>query len=432
MHGALLPSPEGSPGKLRTPAIPFGWSLPVRIYQSSARMVVSLALVMMGFLTGNHLRSEGSATAEQPRKILIHYMPWFEAKPLRPHWGWHWTMGKMKPDQEKNGIREIASHYHPLIGPYDSSDPDVLEYHTLLMRLAGIDGVIVDWYGLSQHLDYESNHKNTLALVEKITRAQLQFAICYEDQTIPKLVSAGVISKTDRVSHARKELAWLSRNWFQSPSYLKWDKRPILLSFGTDGLDDKEWHATLVGQPDRPAYLSEHDRRTAAMGAFDWPIPQIGFPAQEAFATKAGNWPLSFSVAYPRFHDFYENAGIHKSFGTIRDNDGKVFEKTLDQGLRGSSRIMQICTWNDWGEGTQIEPSIEWGYRDLIAIQKARKQQIEPGFTPDPTDLELPLRLYKCRQKRTNSTTELDAIALLLAQRKTREARIKLEMIEKP
>jgi len=47
-----------------------------------------------------------------------------------------------------SGERQIASWYYPLIGPYDSSDPAVLEYHVLLMKLAGVDGVIVDWYGI--------------------------------------------------------------------------------------------------------------------------------------------------------------------------------------------------------------------------------------------------------------------------------------------
>ena len=36
------------------------------------------------------------------------------------------------------------------------SDPAVLEYHVLLMKLGGIDGVIVDWYGQDNYYDYLS------------------------------------------------------------------------------------------------------------------------------------------------------------------------------------------------------------------------------------------------------------------------------------
>ena len=94
----------------------------------------------------------GRSPAYLPPRILAHYMPWYEAKPYSPHWGWHWTMGAFDPDGKRRGKPAIASHYRPLIGPYDSGDPDVIEYHALLMKLAGIDGVILDWYGTADYL----------------------------------------------------------------------------------------------------------------------------------------------------------------------------------------------------------------------------------------------------------------------------------------
>src|SRR3954469_23454004 len=88
-----------------------------------------------------------------PKPLLVHYMPWFVAQPYSPTWGWHWTMNHYNPDSmDGSGRREIASWYYPQIGPYDSLDPVVLEYHVLLMKLAGIDGVIVDWYGSDNYV----------------------------------------------------------------------------------------------------------------------------------------------------------------------------------------------------------------------------------------------------------------------------------------
>ena len=87
-------------------------------------------------------------------------MPWYMAKPHSQQWGWHWTMGTFDPEGHNGGQPTIASHYHPIIGPYDSGDPDVLEYHALLMKLAGIDGVVIDWYGTVDFLDYGLNHRN--------------------------------------------------------------------------------------------------------------------------------------------------------------------------------------------------------------------------------------------------------------------------------
>ena len=78
-------------------------------------------------------------------KILVHYMPWYQTPSVSGYWGWHWTMNHFNPDSlDDNGHREIASHFYPLTGPYDSRDDDILEYQALLMKLSGIDGVIVD------------------------------------------------------------------------------------------------------------------------------------------------------------------------------------------------------------------------------------------------------------------------------------------------
>ena len=78
------------------------------------------------------------AAAQRPM-LIVHFMPWFQAKPPRAGWGWHWTMSVKKPDELIDGKPDIAAHYHPLIGPYDSDDEAVLEYQVQLMKLAGID-----------------------------------------------------------------------------------------------------------------------------------------------------------------------------------------------------------------------------------------------------------------------------------------------------
>jgi hypothetical protein len=369
---------------------------------------------------------------QTPTRILAHYMPWYMAKPFSQVWGWHWTMGVFDPESAKPGQPAIASHYGPLIGPYDSGDPDVLEYHALLMKLAGIDGVVIDWYGTVDLFDYAAIHRNVSAFADVAARTGLEFAVCYEDQTIPKLVEAGRLPAGERVQQARNEIDWIRKNWFARPSYLKVNSRPLLLSFGRDGLTDSEWEQVLAAGTQAPFYLSEHTRRNAAAGAFDWPVPQVGTKVQEAFYRDAPQWPIAMAVAFPRFHDIYEQAKVHKSWGTIDDDGGRTFERTLEQALKSKLPLVQICTWNDWGEGTVIEPSVEFGYRDLEVIQRQRRRLIEPGVAVSPQDLRLPHRLYQLRKdkKRSPPAGELERIAKLLTQRSTKAAREALGAIE--
>ena len=167
------------------------------------------------------------------RLILAHYMPWYVAKPHSRVWGWHWTMNHFNPDRvSNNGRREVASHDYPLIGLYDSNDPHVLECHVLLMKFAGIEGVVIDWYGIEDFRDYAAIHRNTQHLIKYIKKAELQFAICYEDQTVKHMVEGKHLQKQKDSVHKQKVLKSIDNNWFGDDAYMKVDGRPVLLVFG--------------------------------------------------------------------------------------------------------------------------------------------------------------------------------------------------------
>src|SRR4051794_2015338 len=74
-------------------------------------------------------------TKSNPTKVYMHYMPWFQTPSSLggtggSQWGYHWKMNTQNPNVvDATGKRQIASHYYPMIGTYDSTDADVLEYH---------------------------------------------------------------------------------------------------------------------------------------------------------------------------------------------------------------------------------------------------------------------------------------------------------------
>lgn len=373
---------------------------------------VSCFLLLVCF--SSRVQSEDNGEA---RKILAHYMPWYEAKPTHAAWGWHWTMGQFDPDRVVDGKREIASHFHPLIGPYDSSDAAVLEYHLLTMKMAGIDGVVIDWYGLTDFRDYATLHRNTERLIEQAKKLGMLFVICYEDQTIPALVQARKIGMNEVVEHAVTELKWMRKNWFSLDNYLSSNGRPVLLSFGQSGLNDSQWSECLDKLGSAVEYYSLHHRRTAAIGAFDWPIPSQGIAAIDRFRKDSGVWPASIPVAFPRFVDIYSEAKVGPSYGRIEDASGNTFKETLAAAMNSSANMIQLATWNDWGEGTIIEPSVEYGYRDLEIVQQFRKKYLQPNFTNSPAHLRLPFALFRMRQHGSEPETGLaDKIARALAE----------------
>jgi Glycosyltransferase WbsX len=405
--------------------------MPTQIHLIVVTLSLLLAAIDPRVATAQPQSTQDSTASRAPAKlILAHYMPWFEAKPVSPRWGWHWTMNAFDPEQVTDGKRAIASHYQPLIGPYDSSEVAVIEYHLLTMKLAGIDGVIVDWYGLTDFRDYAALHRNTTRTLETAERLKMKFVICYEDQTIPALVDGQRIKATDRVSHAANEIQWLSKYWFKSPSYVSLDGKPLLLSFGQSGLSDAEWSQCLEQAQTPVTYFSQHHRRTAAVGAFDWPVPSAALDAVERFQKDARSWPRSIPVAFPRFVDIYAEANLHASYGRFPDDHGKSFSRMLERALQSNAPIVQLATWNDWGEGTQIEPSLEFGYRDLETVQTLRRKYVNPKFTLQPPDLQLPHRLLVARRAATADQKRLDEIVDILVRGQILEARSAIESLK--
>lgn len=386
------------------------------------RMILLLLLSLIPAL----IAGADETAVSKPPLILTHYMPWFSAPP-QSGWGWHWTMNHFDPENVVDGQREIASKYYPLIGPYDSSDPHVLEYHLLLMKLAGIDGVIVDWYGLTDYRDYAILHRNTQKLIEQVERLKMKYAICYEDQTITALVDAGRIQKTEKVSHARKELAWMANEWFSKDSYVTIEhdgnRTPLLLSFGHNGLTNEEWTTCLKGFT--AAYFSEHNKRQAAIGAFDWPIPQSGLEHTRRFAST--NSQPMLPVAYPRFVDIYREAEINDGYPEIPDSDGDTLRTTLNLALKAKPQVIQIATWNDWGEGTQIEPSQEMQHRDLELLQKTLRSNLRNKNHLEHRNLRLPVQILRHRRTASTPSHKLNHVVELIVNGKVEQARESLQ-----
>lgn len=371
--------------------------------------------------------SIAAPVVQAAKPVLVHYMPWFVAKPYSSSWGWHWTMSPFNPDSTNGfGQRQIASWYYPLIGPYDSADPVVLEYHVLLMKLAGIDGVVADWYGQDNFLDYGIINERTLALLHHTRRAGLKFALCYEDRTIQEKINRSYISASGALANAQQTMLYAQSNYFASSNYLQFSNRPVLLNFGPQFFKtNAHWETifSVLAPAARPAFFTEDIKLPVGMGAFNWPPMYLsqssggvltaaalaGYLAN--FEQAAAPWPAFISSAFPRFHDIYQQAGLGFTHGKLEDNNGLTFRSTLTRALTNHSALVQIVTWNDFGEGTIVEPTVEFGYRDLGGIQDFRRQYVDSGFSYQTNDLELALRVYDLRRQHAGNaitSAELD------------------------
>jgi hypothetical protein len=97
-----------------------------------------------------------------------------------------------------------------------------------------------------------------------------------------------------------------------------------------------------------------------------------------AFYVRAAthNWRPVVGGAWPRFKDYYGEGSAPGSaqeswWGVdLLDIDGATFAQGLRDADTVGAEFVQIVTWNDWQEGTSIEPSYQEGFRWLLALQQ--------------------------------------------------------------
>ena len=326
-------------------------------------------------------------------KIYVHYMPWFETNESSADkkWGYHWTMANKNPNTiGANNRREIASYYYPLIGPYHSGDKNVIENHLLLMKYSGIDGVLIDWYGTYDVNDYRMVKENTEQLIAMLGKVGLEYAIVYEDRVTTNVVNAGkAISVT---SAAKTDLAYLEKNYFDDANYIKVNGKPLLLNFGPIVLQTPaEWTNVFGALTAKPTFLTLWDQSVEAgvnaSGEYAWVFKNSTYLTNFYTNTKP-KLALAMGSAYPGFKDYYAQGGGGSAIGwTIEHNNGATLDETLALARNANLNYLQLITWNDFGEGTMFEPTIEFQYSYIEKVKAFAGVQNSGNFFPQISKL---------------------------------------------
>lgn len=385
----------------------------------------------------------GDATAGEraaaTKLVLAHYMPWYETPEVRGAWGGHWR-GFEPPlhDPSQNGpdgLPDIYSHYHPLIGPYDSTDPALVECHLAQMKLAGIDGVVVDWYGVAEAFDFPVSHGGSVAVCDAISRYGMRFAACYEDRIMKMLADQGLLGSGGAEERLREDIGWLSKHWFSRPEYLRVGGRPLLMNFGPIQVTEPApWAAAFADLPQQPAFFALHHlwRKVGADGGFTWihwepwkgeaDDDAVRAELERTFKLPSSDPKQVIASAVAGYDDVYKRPNPR-----LDHRDGKTLRQSLDAALASPVEIVQLVTWNDYGEGTMIEPTHEFGYTFLEVVQEATRRHRGDKLPYTAADLRLPEKLYRARKAGRLPRERLDQAAAALARGDCTAARLTLE-----
>ena len=403
--------------------------------------------------------------------VIAHYMTWYQTPDFSGSWGF-WQVNRPgidraywhEPDTTNSaGARDIASVYYPVIGPYDSANPDLCEYHILLAQMAGIDAFVCDWYGFDEYPEHPYDNTGFRALLRQAEKMNFKVAVCWEDRTMFQSGAQHASSRAEAVEHGKAIVRRLAKEYFPSPAYLRIDGRPVLMNFawdepraGSTTLWPDEWDQVLEAAQPRPllihdfqahhtnTYLERYDSvapwGSCLHGRTDLPE----FYARARNTLGQGRFGFLSATVRPGF-DNRGSGGWGNDIALDDRKNGEVYRAIWESTLKHNVDFIQIATWNDMNEGGTIEPvrtgvtlpafpAEGYGYRELETTRDFNARLGKPTVPAEA--LRLPERLYRLRQRaraeeRQDLLAKLDAFSAGLLERPPAESISRLSELER-
>ncbi len=370
-----------------------------------------------------------SAEPARPLDILCHYMSWFQWRTqggadIQAHWSWDGSGTKHDPSRiGDTGLRDICSVYYPRIGVYDSADPDVIDYHILTAKAAGIQGFVVDWYGPGNAVDQ--------ALQVAFDRAEaldFKIAVCLEEKTCFPPWDPAISNREQAKQKCARLIADVAARYTSRKGYWRRAQLAGLFVFngwgdwpgqGRKTFTDDEWRE--IAARSGAANLSiipQHFHLNGGFirAAFGW----CGGPDHIRWVRETGDRRLSeghFDFYVAPASPGFDDRGVWGWGGKPRLTarlGTETYARNWRELASGKAEAVQIVTWNDFAEGTVIEPTVQWGH--LFIDETERQVGAITGRPVQTEDNTLPYQWFILR-KTLGQTAEakLDRIRTLLA-----------------
>lgn len=262
----------------------------------------------------------GSAQPAFPIRATFYY-PWFPQA---------WSQQGIFP----------YTNYTPAKGHYDSGNRQTIQSHISEMQQGKIEAGIASWWGPGHHTD-----SRVPALLEVAAPTSFRWTLYYEDEG----------SADPAVATIQEDLSWIKSRYSASSSYLRVDGRPVLFVYGDpgDGCDTADrWVDANRSQGFYLVLKVFSGYRTCASQPDSW---HQYAPAKAADAQL----PHSYSIA-PGFWKAGESVRLARDLSRWRAN--------IRDMVASGARWQLVVSWNEWGEGTQVEGSTELGDAWLEAL----------------------------------------------------------------
>lgn len=304
-----------------------------------------------------------------------------------PHWEERINTRFPEVGQRFEPPSNIHSPYYPLYGPYSSNDDAVLARQFTEMVDAGIEVAVVSWWG-QKDKDYATdtqgvNTDEAVAnLLDQADKHAGGIKIAMHMEPYPGR----------SIESIREDLEYIYTTYGHHESLLRSsDGRLVFYMYDSYHISPMYWSRLLTPEGDMSIrgtgidgvmiglWLHHHHGRDLSTSGFDGVYSYFGTDGF-SYGSTTTNW-ISM-CRYAKSKGMLCNLSVGPGYNdslirpwnahNSRDRqEGQYYSRLWGKAISARSDIVSITTYNEWGEGTQIEPSRS-SYLERIGAQEAK------------------------------------------------------------
>jgi hypothetical protein len=234
-----------------------------------------------------------------------------------------------------------GTRFRPIAGKYNTQDLNTVRRQVNEMRYGGMQAAIASWWGPETVPDpyrdwaASSTDRSLRVGLKAAEGTPFTWGIYYEDEGY----------SNPSVTTIRNDLAHVKRVHASHPNFLYRNGKPVVFVWPSGSDTCEMVHRWKQAAPD---FFVVHKR----------------FNGWENCRTVPDSWhqyaPASRDSALPGY-SYSVSPGFHQYNGGVRlSRDANAFSAAVGRMKASNATWQLVTTYNEWGEGTSVEPAHEW------------------------------------------------------------------------
>lgn len=265
---------------------------------------------------------------------------------------------------------QIYAHFMPWFGDprhmavgYNSQDLAQIHRQITDMISRGINGMIIDWYGSR---DTFTNTTTLRVMAEAEKHPSFKFAIMIDKGAIKLSACSGCTPQQTLI----EQIHYVEKTFIRSSAYMRSNGRPMITNFDVElHYPSVDWPAAAATATTNPIFIFEDASgftHVVTGGSYSWVRPttsDFGMAYMTKFYDAGWAHPLleTIGASYKGFNDTLASWGLNRIM-TQRCSHTWLDTFAKINSLYNSTNqldALQLPTWNDYEEGTEVESGID-------------------------------------------------------------------------